>query len=93
MSAESGVEIVTRAIGMCAEYDDPLGQWADIREIDDAGWLLVPPDRHIAWRARTGVDDPVAALRGAVASVLARQASARTHRGALPDAAPSRIRR
>lgn len=37
--------------------------WARLREIDEAGVLLVRPDGFIAWRHHKGVDSPDAALR------------------------------
>ncbi|GAA4025252.1 FAD-dependent monooxygenase [Streptomyces plumbiresistens] len=72
LSAETGLEIVTRTIGMRAEFDDALGEWAEIREIDDEGCLLVRPDRHIAWRSRGLADDPLGTLRTVLVSLLGR---------------------
>ncbi|MFE1980158.1 FAD-dependent monooxygenase [Streptomyces mirabilis] len=70
VSRETGLTIEARTIGMRAEYDDVLGEWTRIREFDDDGCLLVRPDRHVAWRSRHSVDDPVETLRGVLASVL-----------------------
>ncbi|MFF4116197.1 FAD-dependent monooxygenase [Streptomyces sp. NPDC001714] len=70
VSRETGLTIEARTIGMRAEYDDVLGEWTRIREFDDDGCLLVRPDRHVAWRSRNSVDDPVETLRGVLASVL-----------------------
>ncbi|AVV44209.1 FAD-dependent monooxygenase [Streptomyces sp. ID05-04B] len=67
-SALYGLPIVVRAIGSEHGYRDPLGEWAAVRGIDDDGCLLVRPDGHIAWRARSGVDPD--ALLDAVARTL-----------------------
>ncbi|MCI9889531.1 FAD-dependent monooxygenase [Micrococcales bacterium 31B] len=58
------------AVGARCSADDVYGEWAERREISDAGALLVRPDRHIAWRALAGADDPRAALRDALAQAL-----------------------
>jgi 2,4-dichlorophenol 6-monooxygenase len=70
LSTELGISITGRAIGAGLDYDDVYGDWAALREIDDRGCLLVRPDRYIAWRCPDRVDDPVAALRGALHQVL-----------------------
>ncbi|HJT91788.1 MAG TPA: FAD-dependent monooxygenase, partial [Mycobacterium sp.] len=49
VSAELGIELPVYAVGYRCEYDDVLGDWAALREIDDRGALLIRPDRHIAW--------------------------------------------
>jgi 2,4-dichlorophenol 6-monooxygenase len=46
-----GIEIVTRIIGPRRDFEDHAGDWADAREINDSGCLLVRPDHHVAWRA------------------------------------------
>lgn len=38
-------------------YEDPYAYWARVREINEAGALLVRPDGHIAWRQSTAVWD------------------------------------
>lgn len=74
VSAESGLPIDVRAVGVRCEYDDVLGDWGAVREIGDDGALLVRPDHHIAWRAHIAAGDPVAALRGAVDRAVCRRA-------------------
>lgn len=64
---------------------DVYGRWADLREIEDNGCILVRPDRFIAFRANELVADPVGALRRVFAQILGRQprgASALTSRAA-----------
>ena len=54
---------------------DLYGDWARIREIDEAGALLVRPDGFIAWRHFSGVADQAEAskqLSAAVNAVLSR---------------------
>ncbi|MCV7728040.1 FAD-dependent monooxygenase [Micrococcus luteus] len=38
-------------------YEDPYAYWARVREIDEAGALLVRPDGYVAWRQPTAVWD------------------------------------
>jgi 2,4-dichlorophenol 6-monooxygenase len=63
-----------RAVVIGAEgAADPYGEWWAVREIDEAGVLLVRPDGHIAWRHIEAVHDPEIASRlltEALASVL-----------------------
>lgn len=52
---------------------DPYGDWFRLREIDEAGALLVRPDGHVAWRHAKAQWDPTAAgiaLRQALFAVL-----------------------
>jgi len=53
-------------------YEDSYGDWARLREIDEAGCLLVRPDQHVAWRSQGAAADAEAVLLGAVRAVLAR---------------------
>jgi hypothetical protein len=45
-----GLTITPVSIGPGQPYEDPYGTWADLREIDDGGVLLVRPDLYIAAR-------------------------------------------
>ena len=71
VSAEFGIELPVYAVGYRCEYDDVLGDWAGLREIEDRGALLVRPDRHIAWRSHGRPDRPEDALRAALRHALA----------------------
>ncbi|MFJ8046793.1 FAD-dependent oxidoreductase [Streptomyces luteogriseus] len=54
---EQEVEITTVVIGPGQQYEDPYGDWARLREIPDAGALLVRPDGFVAFRhASVGAD-------------------------------------
>jgi 2,4-dichlorophenol 6-monooxygenase len=54
------------------DFEDPDGHWASVCEIEADGALLVRPDQHVAWRARSAPVDPVAALAAAIRSVFGR---------------------
>jgi 2,4-dichlorophenol 6-monooxygenase len=68
----AGVPLDCIRIGAGGEAEDPEGAWARACEIDAGGALLVRPDGHVAWRVRTGVADPGAALAAALQQILAR---------------------
>lgn len=74
VSEALGVEVVPVSIGLRQPYDDVLGEWTRRREVTDSGCILVRPDRFVAWRSAGAVEDPVAALRGALSTVLSRAA-------------------
>ncbi len=57
-SAETGVPITTVSIGPGQPVEDPYGTWADLREISDAGVLVVRPDLHIAARHPSAPGSP-----------------------------------
>ena len=71
LSAEFGIDLPVFAIGYRCEYDDVLGEWASLREIDDRGALLVRPDQHVAWRSHTRPSSPRDALAAALRQALA----------------------
>ena len=73
MGAEFDIDVRLCAIGYRCEYDDVLGEWTGIREIDDDGALLVRPDRHVAWRSAAAPRNGHARiLRNALSAILAR---------------------
>ena len=51
---------------------DPRCGWLRRREIERDGAILVRPDRFVAWRRATAVEDPRAALSEALGQILAR---------------------
>jgi 2,4-dichlorophenol 6-monooxygenase len=64
---------------------DPYGYWHAVREIHEAGVLLVRPDGYVAWRHSTPIWDTGTARRlldDAFTAVLGRP---------LPDTAPAKI--
>ena len=72
VSEELGVPVQAVVIGPGREVTDLYYDWAKRREVEESGALLVRPDKHVAWRSRTLPEDPVAALRSALAAVLSR---------------------
>jgi 2,4-dichlorophenol 6-monooxygenase len=69
-SEKFGVPVRTVRVG--TDLTDPDGVWAAVREVSDAGAVLVRPDNHVAFRAPGAVDDPTGALTLALATVLGR---------------------
>ncbi|MFJ9562831.1 FAD-dependent monooxygenase [Streptomyces fuscichromogenes] len=67
----TGSLVQVRAVGPGAEWTDPDGAWAAVRELGDDGALLVRPDRHVAWRAPDWTEARPEELRRAVSAVLA----------------------
>ncbi|MEV4644961.1 FAD-dependent monooxygenase [Saccharopolyspora sp. NPDC049357] len=62
-------------------HEDLYGSWLRLREIDEAGALLVRPDGYVAWRIVDAVHEQTTAaelLRNALAAVLATSHWART---------------
>ncbi|MGB8941069.1 MAG: FAD-dependent monooxygenase [Streptomyces sp.] len=62
-----------------ADHQDLYGYWAGIREIDEAGVLLVRPDGYVAWRSGEAVhetDKAITLLRHALAKILDQGATA-----------------
>jgi hypothetical protein len=57
-----------------ADLLDPYGKWLERYGVTSAGAVLLRPDGHIAWRARTAASSASATLREALARVLFRSA-------------------
>ena len=60
---------------------DPYGYWRAVREIEEAGAILVRPDGYVAWRCTAAVWDDAEALRqlqDALTTVLAQPADKQT---------------
>jgi 2,4-dichlorophenol 6-monooxygenase len=71
VAAETGIPITAGTVGVIGcDYIDVRTAWTRSREISPAGAVLVRPDRYIAFRSMTEVDDPVATLRHALSTVL-----------------------
>ncbi|MCA2276610.1 FAD-dependent monooxygenase [Mycobacterium intracellulare] len=67
-----GVRIKVAQIADRAEYADVTGTWAQLREIDDKGAVLVRPDNHVGWRSVSESSSPTDQLSIAVSTILAR---------------------
>jgi 2,4-dichlorophenol 6-monooxygenase len=69
---ETGLPILAATVGVLdGDYVDVRAAWTRNREITPAGAVLVRPDRYVAYRSLGAVDDPEAALREALSTVLA----------------------
>jgi 2,4-dichlorophenol 6-monooxygenase len=75
VAAEYGLELAAHAVGYQCEFEDVLGDWAAVREVDENGCLLVRPDQHIAWRSHTLTAHPVEELRRVMQQLLHHSAS------------------
>lgn len=67
------LDVVT--IGPGEDVEDPYGEWAARREIDEDGCLLVRPDRHIAFRALRAFENSEATLRRVLLAILGQAAA------------------
>ncbi|MET9410876.1 FAD-dependent monooxygenase [Streptomyces sp. NPDC002935] len=66
------VPVAVARIGARAEFADPDGGWESVRQITDAGALLIRPDQHVAWRATDAGEDPEQILTQVFATLLDR---------------------
>ncbi|MFF5076569.1 FAD-dependent oxidoreductase [Actinoplanes sp. NPDC000266] len=64
------VDAVT--IGPGADYEDPYGDWARLREVGDSGCVLLRPDNYVCFRSDGAAEDPSARLREVLDRVLGR---------------------
>jgi 2,4-dichlorophenol 6-monooxygenase len=76
------VHVIGRGTGGPA---DPYGDWAQRREVECDGCVLVRPDRHVAWRYPRLDSTGREALHAVMDQVLVRDTS--TPAAALPEAA------
>lgn len=67
-----GVPLDAVVIGPGRGVTDLYHDWARLREVEESGALLVRPDKHIGWRARSLPADPESALREGLAAILGR---------------------
>jgi 2,4-dichlorophenol 6-monooxygenase len=72
VATELGVPLEAVIIGPGRAVTDIYYDWARIREVAEEGALLVRPDKHIGWRSMGLPEDPEAALRSAMVSLLSR---------------------
>ena len=68
------VPLAAVVIGPGRDVDDLYYDWADQREVEESGALLVRPDKHIGWRSDGPPDDPEEALASALRAILHRPA-------------------
>jgi 2,4-dichlorophenol 6-monooxygenase len=85
ISAARNLPITTALIGPDREYEDLHGEWANIRETDEAGIILVRPDMQIAFRAKHVaqlVQDAEISLAAAFDQILGRRFQNRAEKAA-----------
>jgi 2,4-dichlorophenol 6-monooxygenase len=85
IAASIGMKITTAIIGPDRAYEDLHGEWANIREIDEAGVILVRPDMQIAFRAKhvaANLQDAEAQLSAAFNHILGRKAEQAVNKAA-----------
>lgn len=71
-SAKLGVKINVHIIGPGQHYEDPYGDFANIRGTKDSGALLVRPDFHVAFRQSEVGNHASDNLLNAMATILGR---------------------
>ena len=71
-SRELGLEFAVVSIGLGQDVQDIYGDWAERREIEEDGMLLVRPDGYVGWRHNTLSDNAEELLIGAVKQILGR---------------------
>ena len=70
VSARTGVEIAVYVVGPGREVHDIYDDWARLREVAEAGCVLVRPDAHVAWRSHALAADPTGELARALGQIL-----------------------
>jgi hypothetical protein len=58
VGAKLGVTVNAYSIGWMQDYEDVYFEWADRREVQEDGCVLVRPDRFVAWRSAGMVERP-----------------------------------
>ncbi|MGO1077959.1 FAD-dependent monooxygenase [Inquilinus sp. CA228] len=77
IAAERGLPIDAHVIGPGRELADVFGDWAEMRETNETGCVLVRPDHHVAFRAQAVTSTAHADLEAAVLRILGRAPAAR----------------
>jgi 2,4-dichlorophenol 6-monooxygenase len=75
LGPELGLSLTPVSIGPGQPVEDPYGTWAELREIEDGGVLLVRPDLYVAARhlgSPSSAEQAREWLAGALRSVLGR---------------------
>ena len=71
-SAATGVAIETIVVGPGRDVEDIYQEWADIREVNEAGCLLVRPDGYIGARWMDASAEATAVFANAMNQILSR---------------------
>ena len=77
LAAETGLPIDAVRIGhLDGDWYEPRCAWLQYRQIERDGAILVRPDRFVAFRQATAVDEPAALLARAFDQILGRPVAA-----------------
>jgi hypothetical protein len=67
------VPIESYSIGFRQDYEDVYFEWETVREVEEDGCVLVRPDRFVAWRSMTLVENSEDVLLKVLQSILSRK--------------------
>lgn len=67
-----GMDIRTVQIGPGRDYTDLYGEWAEAREVQDTGCLLIRPDFHVAYRSKSVTSSAKDDLEQALLKILGK---------------------
>lgn len=73
VSKKFDLEIAAHVIGPGRAHTDLYGEWADARETEESGCILVRPDGFVAWRHPKAAPNAQARLTRAMAQILGRK--------------------
>lgn len=68
-----GMPLAVVTVGPTEMVQDPMGEWARLREVGADGAILVRPDGHVGWREQGSVEDPAEALSAALGRILGQK--------------------
>jgi putative polyketide hydroxylase len=71
-AVEFGVPLSTFTIGPGGDFDDQEAGWAQLYGVDAGGAVLVRPDGHVAWRARSDLPEPDALMQSVLRIAVRR---------------------
>jgi 2,4-dichlorophenol 6-monooxygenase len=69
-SEAASVDIAVYEIGALYGPVDCYGDWRRLRGVDDSGCVLIRPDRHVAWRAKSASPESLGDLAGVMETLL-----------------------
>ncbi|KAH6698517.1 2,4-dichlorophenol 6-monooxygenase [Leptodontidium sp. MPI-SDFR-AT-0119] len=72
VGTELGLDIQAHTIGWGQQWVDVYRDWELRREVEEDGCILARPDRFVAWRSFTLVEDCAEKLRNVLTSILGR---------------------
>jgi hypothetical protein len=70
VAQELGVPMKSFSIGWKEDFEDVYFDWAKRREVEEDGCVLARPDRFVAWRSNSMIENPRAKLATVMRSIL-----------------------